>query len=175
MFAIFSLRRPDILPVGTYARGHLHSPSYSVDLLGDLGVQRGVLRWFLSRHLPSYGITIEPKKIPKPPTDEDEDEEPAASQKESAPEDTSAILPAPTAPVTPAPKRNGKGKGKGKKKVQEDSDDTEDEAGVLPTPFTPSINKILAKSSDGSPEPPLPEGLTVGTLKSRLDGKKKIK
>ncbi|KAH9083434.1 DNA glycosylase [Lactarius deliciosus] len=45
MFAIFSLRRPDILPVG------------------DLGVQRGLLRWVLSLHQPEYRIGVSPKKL----------------------------------------------------------------------------------------------------------------
>ncbi|KAK2463288.1 hypothetical protein APHAL10511_004943 [Amanita phalloides] len=38
MFSIFSMRRPDILP------------------LGDLGVQRGLLKWYLSLHKPDYSL-----------------------------------------------------------------------------------------------------------------------
>ncbi|KAF9452379.1 DNA glycosylase [Macrolepiota fuliginosa MF-IS2] len=45
MFAIFSLRRPDILPVG------------------DLGVQRGLAWWFLALHSPSDPFSISPEKI----------------------------------------------------------------------------------------------------------------
>jgi DNA-3-methyladenine glycosylase II len=53
----------------------------------------------------------------------------------------------------------------------------ESEAPKLPPPFTPSIKQTLAKPAvDPEQEPdPLPEGLTVAVLKSRLDGKKKIK
>lgn len=47
----------------------------------------------------------------------------------------------------------------------------------LPTPLTPSINKTLKGISTRHDEklPALPAGLTVATLKSRLDPKKKIK
>ena len=47
---------------------------------------------------------------------------------------------------------------------------------LLPKPFTPSINKTLytkARSDGLQKDPtPLPEGLTVMTLKGRLNGKK---
>ncbi|TFY74257.1 hypothetical protein EWM64_g9755, partial [Hericium alpestre] len=63
MFAIFSLRRPDIMP------------------LGDLGVQRGVLRWFLSLHHPTYRIEISPQKLPKDPNeDQAKPKKPKSSQ-----------------------------------------------------------------------------------------------
>ncbi|KAJ3529786.1 hypothetical protein NM688_g7806 [Phlebia brevispora] len=172
MFAIFSLRRPDILPVG------------------DLGVQRGVLRWFLSLHSPSFGIQLSPKKVPKPPTEED-DEEPEeapktakkkkATSKKSAtsgandaeasqtvPEDASVIPPAPNVPMTPGPNRNSE--------VDKEDTDTDEETNPMPTPFTPSINKILNKKSGLTSDPPrLPEGMTVNTLKSRLNTKNKVK
>jgi DNA-3-methyladenine glycosylase II len=48
------------------------------------------------------------------------------------------------------------------------------ELGSMPTPFTPSINKTL-NSVKGSNVPPLPDGLSVAILKSRLDPKKKVK
>lgn len=169
MFALFSLRRPDILPVG------------------DLGVQRGVIRWFLSLHSPSaYPITISPEKLPKNPeedeaangnknADKDESTLPVVgessgtqSARASTP-DASSILPAPaTGPTTPA-------KHKGKSK---NSRDTQDDGAVLPTPFTPSINKTLniaARDVLLQPPPPLPEGLTPAILRSRLNGKNKIK
>jgi len=43
-----------------YASAHL---TYS----GDLGVQRGVIRWFLSLHSPANPITLSPKSFPKHP------------------------------------------------------------------------------------------------------------
>jgi hypothetical protein len=45
MFAIFSLRRSDILPTG------------------DLGVQRGLVRWFLSLHAPQYAWALAPDAV----------------------------------------------------------------------------------------------------------------
>ncbi|PSR73343.1 hypothetical protein PHLCEN_2v10808 [Hermanssonia centrifuga] len=166
MFAIFSLRRPDILPVG------------------DLGVQRGLLRWFLSRHSQSYNVNISPSKLPKGPDEEPEprktsskgkkkqtssDTSPALSETEVLDSDqdeepiaqgVSSVPPAPGLPVTPALPRKG----------------VHNEADILPTPFTPSINKVLTMNSRVSDEIlPLPEGLTVAALKTRLDTKKKIK
>ncbi|CAE6356645.1 unnamed protein product [Rhizoctonia solani] len=75
MFAIFSLRRPDILPAG------------------DLGVQKGLLNWVLSSHDPEkYPLCVNPRKLPK--TDDDEPEKPEEAKATEAGEDTS-ILPAP--------------------------------------------------------------------------------
>ena len=45
----------------------------------------------------------------------------------------------------------------------------------MPSPLTPSVTRVLAPAPDAPPPPPLPEGLTIASLKSRLDGKKKIK
>ncbi|KAF9820427.1 hypothetical protein IEO21_01436 [Rhodonia placenta] len=153
----------------------------------DLGVQRGVIRWFLSLHSPSaYPITISPEKLPKNPeedeaasgnknADKDESTLPmvgGSSETQSArasTPDASSILPAPAAvPITPA-------KHKGKSK---NSRDTEEDGAVLPTPFTPSINKTLNIAAQDvllQPPPPLPEGLTPAVLRSRLNGKNKIK
>ncbi|KAJ6625650.1 DNA glycosylase [Mycena sp. CBHHK59/15] len=143
MFAIFSLRRPDILPVG------------------DLGIQRGVLRWALAQHSPLYSFSISPekdkittpykKKAKQSKEDEDNDALPVFGQ---------ASEPTEATPQTPPPV---------------------EEAGSamvpLPPTFTPSIKRTLGKASTevGNAPPPLPEGLTVAELKSRLDGKKKIK
>ncbi|KAJ1304808.1 hypothetical protein OPQ81_005943 [Rhizoctonia solani] len=75
MFAIFSLRRPDILPVG------------------DLGTQKGLLNWVLSSHDPDkYPLCVNPRKLPK--TNEDEPEKPEEAKATEPAEDTS-ILPAP--------------------------------------------------------------------------------
>ncbi|KAH9935612.1 DNA glycosylase [Fomitopsis serialis] len=167
MFAMFSLRRPDILPVG------------------DLGVQRGVLRWFLSLHAPTaYPLTISPEKLPKNPEEEAktkksqvdgdvlpvprEDAAGSQSQTRALTPDLSSMLPAPSAlPETPVEKGATKGKSQARP-------NDEDSGNPLPTPFTPSINNILNKAAtaaDFAP-PPLPEGLTAGVLRSRLQGKK---
>ena len=139
------------------------------------------MRWFLSRHAPSFAITISPKKLPKPPTDEQNEPSSNALEKDETdvqtaiPEDASVIPPIPKAPVTPAPKTNGKRKAKARKD-DEDEDNSDNDADVLPTPFTPSINKVLnAQSGSPSDLPPLPQGLTVATLKSRLNSKNKVK
>ncbi|KAJ2922743.1 hypothetical protein H1R20_g14355, partial [Candolleomyces eurysporus] len=140
MFAIFSLRRPDVLPVG------------------DLGVQRGVVRWFLSQHSPAHPYGISPEKIggasstskqkktPKPSTSAAEDEH---------------ILPAPGDAVNET--------------AQEavaiaDGAMADGQTSLLPTPFTPSIHKTLSKVPTKAVS--LPGGLTVSVLKGRLDGKK---
>ena len=96
--------------------------------------------------------------------------------------DVSSVPPAP-APSTPARRLKRKG------------DDGTDPAAALglpalPTPFTASIERTLAGMADEEGDlpgasaagavkkgkkTPLPEGLTVAALKSRLEGKKKIK
>lgn len=45
----------------------------------------------------------------------------------------------------------------------------------MPSPLTPSVARVLAPAPDAPPPPPLPAGLTISSLRSRLDGKKKIK
>ncbi|KAL1942070.1 hypothetical protein VTO73DRAFT_6600 [Trametes versicolor] len=165
MFAMFSLRRPDILPVG------------------DLGVQKGMLRWFVSLHSPStHPVSLRKDKLSK----EDETQamvagnsmgppmgaegEGAATMPRAATPDASSILPAPdvSAEPTPAPK------GKGKKKAADDGGSEN----PLPAPFTPSIAQTLnmktTTTEDGGKytPPPLPAGLTVAVMKNRLSGKK---
>ena len=157
MFAIFSLRRPDILPVG------------------DLGVQRGVIRWFLSLHSPKHLFTISPKKLPRAPSEsadieDDTEMEPSTSNvktpKRAVTPEASTVLP--TNLVTP------------KRGVNNDDESDEEIATpslpAPPQPFTPSINQTLNKSLPGEYTPPsLPAGLTVDILKSRLNGKNKVK
>ncbi|KAJ8596603.1 DNA glycosylase [Rhizopogon salebrosus TDB-379] len=173
MFAIFSLRRANILPVG------------------DLGVQRGMLRWFLSRHSSKHPFILSPHKVGGA--------EPDTNTTERA--STSAMGP----PPTPAPK------------ITTDSQlaDAEIDNDVLPTcgsssqsqsqtppqpgpvdqssvppapllgtpsvaslklipalpePFTPSIDKTL--NTDPMNTEPLPDALSVPILKARLEGKK---
>jgi hypothetical protein len=45
----------------------------------------------------------------------------------------------------------------------------------MPSPLTPSVTRVLAREPDAPPPPPLPAGLTIASLRSRSDGKKKIK
>ncbi|KAJ7770247.1 DNA glycosylase [Mycena maculata] len=140
MFAIFSLRRPDILPVG------------------DLGVQRGVLRWALAQHSSSYSYTISPEK-------KDKAASPSKAKNKKSKGDDDAL------PVFGQPSENTE-------EIEEEAPATpppgESAMASLPPTFTPSIKKTLAKPPLES-VPPLPEGLTAAELKSRLDGKKKVK
>jgi DNA-3-methyladenine glycosylase II len=146
---------------------------------GDLGVQRGLLRWFLSLHSPLHPFSISPQKIggqadtdkdtgTHAPAEENNDVLPVFGQDgnhsrdQNPPEDGLLLSDAPSVPPAPSlltTPRKDKGKW--------------DELPSLPTPFTPSINKTLGEPN--SLPVPLPEGLSVVILKSRLDGKKKIK
>ncbi|KLO19484.1 DNA glycosylase [Schizopora paradoxa] len=182
MFAMFSLRRPDILP------------------LGDLGVQRGIARWFLSLHSPQHPIMISPKKLPDNQKEGNKNEEsqqnieiktngqasqsdvqmddPSTqestqnSQRATTP-DISSLPPIPLSadPVTPI---------RGGRSIQ--GADVDDEASARmdiaapPPAFTPSINRTLNKPLPPQyTAAPLPAGLTIPELKTRLTGKKKIK
>ncbi|KAL1713810.1 DNA glycosylase [Schizophyllum commune] len=165
MFAMFSLRRPNILPVG------------------DLGVQRGLARWVLALHSEKDPVAISPQKL----SDQDREAQASAAKTASVKRDASV-------------KRGAKTKAKNKDAVpdvasmlapQESSvlpteleggpdgvpatADDEDSDGPLPPPFTPSVNKVLARGAEDGPPPPLPAGLSVTELRTRLTGKKKIK
>ena len=157
---------------------------------GDLGVQRGVLRWFLSPHSPKHPYTIAPSKLPKAP---DEEQAEAEGKNGDASQTTSnsdaealkteddpkagapSVLPASQSvgPVPRTPRKKATGS-------EEDSEE-DDEIPIPtlpepPTPFTPSINKTLNRAvPEQKKAHPLPDGLTVEVLKARLDGKKKIK
>lgn len=186
MFAIFSLRRPDILPVGAFP----HSSFFHRMLtppVGDLGVQRGLLRWFLTMHSPAHAVSISPEKLPQapdePPTPKstvDDETLPVLGQSSSEiniPEDPSSLPPAPaatSAPKTPVPKAPSRRTTKTASDSLDSSDEDEIEESTLPTPFTPSINKTL-NMTQGVSVLPLPKSLSVATLKARLDTKKKIK
>ena len=98
--------------------------------------------------------------------------------------DGSSVPPAPAPGAATVPKAAAKGRGKAKAKANGKEKETEKEeadAGVLPPPFTPSINKTLNMLGNpdevgiGFQAPPLPEGLTVAQMKTRLTGKNKIK
>lgn len=92
-----------------------------------------------------------------------------AQQKRAVTPDASTIPPAPipTTPKTPIRGRRNNG-----------SDDGRDDLDMPAPPpaFTPSINRTLNKALPVQYHPPpLPEGLSVKELQTRLDGKKKIK
>ncbi|KAF8345818.1 DNA glycosylase [Amanita rubescens] len=87
MFSIFSMRRPDILPVG------------------DLGVQRGLLRWCLLQHSSDHSLGILPEKndVSSNHTGEDAENsnvEPILVSRNANPEAPSGIPP----PLTPSTK-----------------------------------------------------------------------
>jgi DNA-3-methyladenine glycosylase II len=169
MFAMFSLRRPDILPVG------------------DLGVQRGLLQWVLSSHLPDqYPLRLSPKKLPK--TDDAEAETGGGTVNAgetqttvgASPGDSSSVLPAPAVPTTP-------------RKSQLEPEPSSGTGAPLPTkpattaPKTPPRKPLTKKSAKGKEKEqavtrtvplrptsavPLPDGITLDMLKSRASGKK---
>ena len=143
---------------------------------GDLGVQRGVLRWFLSLHAPiAYPLAISPAKLPKSPDEDQLDKKdkngdvlPTIAEDATGSQSQPRALTPDLSSVPPAPS------GLAETHIQSKLGDGEGSGMALPTPFTPSINKTLnlvATSSDFAP-PPLPEGVTAGLLKSRLQGKK---
>lgn len=167
---------------------------------GDLGVQRGLLRWFLSLHSPSYPLTISPKKLPKNPSDQENDGVASSSKTDSKDKfgpdnvlpslgdpregeplreqtpDLSSVTPAPMQDFPATPKKTAATNTKGKKKVSQ-TDPEEETSLVLPPLFTPSVNQTLngsAVDSDILPSvpAPLPDGLTPAILKNRLEGKK---
>ena len=156
MFAIFFLRRPNILPVG------------------DLGVQRGLLRWFISQHTNPQG-EVKLTKAKQVETKEEKLEE----ESQLPPLDTVKDNPSQGVPQTPK-KRGGGVTFETPQKVQIESNVVEPraEGGAsdrLPVPFTPSISRVLQPTPSEWKPPPLPSGLSVSMMKSRLDGKKKIK
>ncbi|KAH9485409.1 Putative DNA-3-methyladenine glycosylase YfjP [Psilocybe cubensis] len=131
MFAIFSLRRPDILPVG------------------DLGVQRGVVRWFLSLHSPAHTYTLSPEKLGGTGTATKKNKGKKGKARIAANEEEN------TASTVPG--------------VSYEAEDLPS----IPPAFTPSIKKTLNKV--GGAVVPLPSGMDVEVLKARLDPKNKIK
>ena len=124
---------------------------------GDLGVQRGVVRWFLSLHSPVHSYSISPEKVggtatPKKAKGKKSakaDELPTLDSVDSVALGTSSVPPGNT------------------------SDETA-EIPSLPPTFTPSIKETLNKTATNATVP-LPNGMDVALLKSRLSGKNKIK
>ncbi|KAK0226069.1 DNA glycosylase [Armillaria fumosa] len=151
MFAIFSLRRPNILPVG------------------DLGVQRGVIRWFLSLHSPTYNYTLSDKKNESKPSKPKKKKKTQSEEEEGEDNDKTTSVADIERPLTPDVSSAPPG-------GLPSTPKTDTGAPALPPAFTPSINRTLHKVQNTSFVPePLPEGLTTAALKARLDGKKKIK
>ncbi|WWC70143.1 uncharacterized protein I206_104090 [Kwoniella pini CBS 10737] len=171
MFLMFSLRRPDVLAVG------------------DLGVQKGLLRWALSAHdaLPKKASTTPKKgrakanvvKRPEegkldtqareltpdrkgnpafPPTPSTPSNIPAHTATLHTPDDTIPTAQIPPTPNSPAPA----------------GEVAQVPAGTLPPPAPEAMLSPLPDHPDWSPHTavPLPEGLSVEILKSRLAGKK---
>lgn len=162
MFSMFSLRRPNILPCG------------------DLGVQKGLLRWVLASHSPEEAakVRIAPHRLPGN-ADEEAAAEAAGSlskefQSETQPqadnlvastiseEVVTSLIPAPSnsmnPPATPAKKSAGKGSRSPTKAPP-------------PSPFSSAV--FTKRTGDEGTSPvPLPTGLNVPTLKARLGGKK---
>ncbi|KAG8677908.1 hypothetical protein FRC08_018225 [Ceratobasidium sp. 394] len=175
MFAMFSLRRPDILAVG------------------DLGLQRGLLQWVLSSHLPDqYPLRLCPKKLPK--SDDREAEtgvgvsQASETQTTVSTDEEPSILPAPAIPTTP---RKSTGKNEPELNTPEADSSLPAQAPTEP-PQTPPRNKPAAKKAGkgkgkakekeqvstkvvslrATKAVPLPEGITIEMLKSRANGKK---
>lgn len=138
MFAIFSLRRPNILPTG------------------DLGVQRGLLRWVLSQHTnPGSPVKLSRDKLP-------EDGAPGTKRQETpeimdASKEQDKAIGSMGPPQTPIKKQGANG---------------QSSESMIPEPMTPSINRVLAEPTQPTPLPP---GLTVAALKARLNGRNKGK
>ncbi|KAG6862247.1 hypothetical protein C0995_002178 [Termitomyces sp. Mi166 len=155
MFAIFSLRRPDILPVG------------------DLGVQRGLAVWFLSLHSPNHNWGWTPHSKKKSAT--------ASAEEEKLKKAVASVADADSLPVIGASASSSKAV-EGERLPTTDissvppapNEDTADDLPSLPPAFTPSIKNTLRKPGidEGSA---LPKGITVELLKSRLSGKNKVK
>lgn len=116
-------------------------------------MQRGLLRWVLALHSPSHSFSISPEKVggSREPDANDvrNDELPSVVHGDN-PERMSVL---PTTSVAT------------------------DDLIEIPPAVTPSIKKTLRKPGvgPGKAPAPLPPGLDVATLKSRLEGKKKIK
>ncbi|KAG6845398.1 hypothetical protein H0H87_009745 [Tephrocybe sp. NHM501043] len=156
MFAIFSLRRPDILPVG------------------DLGVQRGLVVWFLSLHSSKHTWGWTPQK-----TGASSSAKKGKSKKAvSAEDDSLPVIGEDSGPSTSTVAGDEKALTPDISSVPPAAD--EEVAGDLPSlppAFTPSIKNMLKKAGvdEGSTPVPLPVGLSVDVLKTRLTGKNKIK
>ncbi|WWC89177.1 uncharacterized protein L201_004095 [Kwoniella dendrophila CBS 6074] len=169
MFLMFSLRRPDVLAVG------------------DLGVQKGLLRWALSAHGALLKKTVltskkgkgKAKVVETIQTDLD------TVVRESTPEQkTSDIFPPtpstptssshPAALVTPDDSAQTVKIPPTPNSPILPSETARIPSGTLPTPTPQSMLEPLSGNPDWNPNiaVPLPDGLTLDVLKARLAGKK---
>ncbi|KAG6812600.1 hypothetical protein H0H92_001951 [Tricholoma furcatifolium] len=142
---------------------------------GDLGVQRGLVVWFLSLHSPKHNWGWTPQKVGNTTTSSkkgkskgkneaaDSDALPVVEENTATSSNVVNIEEAPTPDISSVP-------------PVADEEGVDDLAS-LPPAFTPSIKNTLKKPGvdEGSEPIPLPTGLTVEVLKSRLSGKNKVK
>lgn len=156
MFAIFSLRRPDILPVGD-----LGLQKVNLCIFGSCQVltqpdKKGLLRWILSSHN-GTNITISPRKLAQQP-------QPGASE-----QDVSSLPPIPH--LTPNSNTSNS-------VVQAVTDLVRSQTPLKlltsPTNIPSAQGSPVADKSQESATVPfvLPDGITLAILKSRFDGKK---
>jgi DNA-3-methyladenine glycosylase II len=164
MFAIFSLRRPDILPVGEL----IFVTSVNTDMKlsqGDLGVQRGLARWVLAlhSHFPSDRFSISPQKISQEsPAKKSEQVSKQGDDVDSDDDVEEGYLPLMGDTQNSDPSNLAQDK------------DVDMVVGGLPPVLTPSISKTLKKPV-GAEIRPLPKTLTIAELRNRITGKKKVK
>lgn len=141
---------------------NLYIKSSATDVLyhfpGDLGVQKGLVRWFLALHSPAHKYSISPQKIGG-----------AATPKDKKAKNTDRIDVLPTLDEENA--QTSLNQATGSSVVPGDGDGGVEELPSFPPTFTPSIKQTLHKVSKDDVEA-LPSGIDVGLLKGRLQGKK---
>jgi DNA-3-methyladenine glycosylase II len=123
--------------------------------------------WFLSLHSPSYNFSISPQKVSG-----------QSSKKQNDKGNGLAISQGPDELPVFGLQASSSGKGLATDAINPSPDVSSVRAIVsIPPAFTPSIKTTLKKPAvkPGSSPTPLPDGLSVAVLKSRLEGKKKIK
>ena len=111
-----------------------------------------MVRWFLSLHSASHSYSISPQKLSGPSDPKPKTTPEASTGNDELPSlDASSVVPSTSEATENLPS--------------------------LPPAFTPSIKKTLNKAAadPGKKPTPLPEGIDVALLKSRQDGKKKVK
>lgn len=123
-------------------------------LKGDLGVQRGVCRWYLSLHSGGHPITVSPEK--KTPARRKSAKKGKRVTANNVDEDEGEV----------------ETEGHGGNTTANGSTNPGETVTNIPPPFTPSVTKILKTKPLSHPPPGLPDGLSVAALKSRLSGKK---
>jgi DNA-3-methyladenine glycosylase II len=155
-------------------------------------VQRGLLRWVLSLHEPEFRIEVSPQKLPDSTAgsrkSKGSDKTTLAKSKKlakSAPKSAEIDSDQEDKPVADElPTLNGRLR-RVPTPPPEDvkpsllaSTTTPARLGIPlmpPPPLTPSVTQVLSRAPDAPPPPPLPPGLTIGSLRNRLNGKNKVK